>query len=65
MRVMKILIIIGALEAIPKVLVKKLEDLKISVRAKTIQTTAVLRSAKSSRDRRRLAVTHSPVIEHQ
>ena len=39
-------IIIGALETIPKGLVKEQEELEIRGRAQTIQTTALLRSAR-------------------
>ena len=46
MKVMVILIVIGALGTIPKVLAKRLEDLKIGGRVEIIQTAALLRSAK-------------------
>ena len=44
MKVTVVSIIIGALGTIPKGLVKGLKDLEIRGRAKTIQTTALLRS---------------------
>ena len=46
MKVMMIPIVIGPLGAIPKGLVKELEDLEIRGQVETIQTTAILRSAK-------------------
>ena len=39
-------IVIGALESIPKGLVKRLEDLETRRQIETIQTTALLRSAR-------------------
>ena len=44
MKVTVIPIITSALGMIPKCLIKKQEELKIGIRAKTIQTTALLRS---------------------
>ena len=41
--------VIGALGTIPRRLVKGLEDLKIRGQVKTIQTTALLRSARIQR----------------
>ena len=46
MKLMVILILIGALRTIPKGLVKELEDLEIRGQVETIQTTALLRSAR-------------------
>ena len=46
MKVTVIPIIIGALRTVSKGLVKRLEELEIGGRAKTIQTTALLRSAR-------------------
>ena len=44
MKVMEILFVFGALEAIPKGFAKELEDLEIRGQVKTIQTIALLRS---------------------
>ena len=69
MKVTIIPIVIGALGAVTKGLLKGLEDLEIRGREETIQTTALLRTAenteKSPGDLRRLAVTQSPVKDHQ
>ena len=46
MKVTVIPIVIGALGTITKVLVQGLEDLKIIGRVETIQTTALLKSAR-------------------
>ena len=46
MKVMVIPIVIGALGTIPKELVKGLDDLEIRGQVETIQTTALLRSAR-------------------
>ena len=43
---MKVTVIVGALETIPKRLVKGLEDFEIRGQIETIQTTTSLRSAK-------------------
>ena len=62
-------IVIGVLGTIPKGLVRELEEMEIGGRAKTIQTTALLKIGqnieKSPGDLRRLAVTQAPVREHQ
>ena len=42
-------IVIGALGTIPEILLKRLEDLELTGRGETIQTTALLRSARISR----------------
>ena len=58
----------SALEMIPKGLEKRLEELEIRGRIKTIQTAVVLRSTrtlKSPGDLRRLAVTQTPVKDYQ
>ena len=62
MRVTVILAVIGALGTVSKVLERGLEELEIRGQSKTIQTTAFLRSA---RILRRLAVTPTPVKDHQ
>ena len=46
MKVTDIPIVIGALGTVTKTLIKGLEDLEIRERVETIQTTALLRSAK-------------------
>ena len=46
MKVTFILIVIGALGTVTKILIKGLEDLEIRRQVETIQTTALLRSAK-------------------
>ena len=46
MKVIVIPIVIGDLGTVTKVLVKGLEDLKITGRVETVQTTALLRLAK-------------------
>ena len=45
MKVTVIPIVIGALDIIPKGLIKWLKDMEIRVRVETIQITAILRSA--------------------
>ena len=45
MKVKIILIVIGALGTVPKGSLKRLEDLEITGRVETVQTTAILRSA--------------------
>ena len=65
-KVTMIPIVIDALGTVTKELVKGLEDLEIRRRVETIQTTALLRSArilKYSEDLRRLGVTQAPVKE--
>ena len=46
MKATVILIVIGALGTVTKGLVEGLEDLKITGRVETVQTTALLRSAR-------------------
>ena len=46
MKLMVISIVIGALETIPKGLIKRLENLEIRRQAESIQTTTLLRSAR-------------------
>ena len=61
-------IVIGAFDTVTKGLLKGLEDLEVGGRVETIQTKALLRPArieKSSEDVRRLAVTQTPVKDHQ
>ena len=62
-----ILIVIGALVTVNKVLVQELEDLEITGRVETVQTTVWLRSTRilSLRDLRRLVLTQTPVKDHQ
>ena len=63
-----ILIVIGALGTVTKLLVQGLKGLEIRVRVETIQTTALLRSARILRspgDLKSLAVTQTPVKDHQ
>ena len=57
-------IVIGALGTVTKGLLKGLEDLEVSRWVETIQTTALLRTT-SPGDLRRLAVTQTPVKNHQ
>ena len=69
MKVTVIPIVIGALGKIPKGLLKRLEDLEIGGQVETIQTTALLRLARILsrvlQILRRLAVTQTPVRNHQ
>ena len=62
-------IVIGALGTITKGLLKGLEDLEVGERVETIQTTALLRTARILRrvleTCQRLAVTQTPVKNHQ
>ena len=56
-------IVIGAFGTVAK---QGLEDLEVADRVETIQTTALLKTARIlKRDLRRLAVTQSPVKDHQ
>ena len=53
---------------VTKGLLKRLEDLEVGGRVETIQTTALLRTARILRspgDLRRLAVTQTPVKNHR
>ena len=62
MKVIVILIVIGALGTIPKGLVKGLEDLEIRGQVETMETTKNCQNTeKSHGDLRRLAVTQTPV----
>ena len=65
MKVTIIPIVIGAFGTVTKGLLKGLEDLEVGGRVGTIQTTALLKTEKSPGDLRRLAVTQSPVKDHQ
>ena len=61
MKVTMIAIVIGALSTVTKGLIQGLEELEIRGRVGTIQTTALLRTARIVR---RLAVTQTPVKNH-
>ena len=63
MKMTVIPIVIGALST--KGLIQGLEDLKIRGQQETIQTTALLRSARILRKSRRLAVTQTPVRNYR
>ena len=69
MKVTIIPIVIGAFGTVTKGLLKGLEDFEVDGRVETIQTTTLLRNGqnteKSPRDLRRLAVTQTPVKNHQ
>ena len=68
MKVTIVPIVIGAFDTITKGLLKGLEVLEFGGRAKTIQMTALLNgqnTEKSPEDLRRLAVTQTPVRNHQ
>ena len=68
MKVTIIRIVISAFGTVTKELLKEREDLKVGGRVKTIQTTALSRTARilsCPGDFRRLAVTQSPVKYHQ
>ena len=59
-------IVIGALGTVTKGLLKGLEDLEVGGLVETIQTTKLLRTARIMRRvLRRLAVTQTPVKDHQ
>ena len=59
-------IVIGALGTVTKELLKGLEDLEVGGGVETIQTTALLRTARILRRvLRRLAVSQTPVKNHQ
>ena len=65
-KVMIIPIVIGALGTVNEGLVKRLKNLEIRGRMETIQTTALLRLVRILRRvLKRLAVTQSPVKDHQ
>ena len=66
MKVILILIVIDVLGMILKDLVRDLEKLKIEGQAKTIQITKISQDTeKSPGDLRRLAVTQTPMKNHQ
>ena len=69
MKVTIIPIVIGAFGIVTKGLLKRLEDLEVGRRVETIQTTALFENGqnteKSPGDLRRLAVTQTPVKNHQ
>ena len=61
-------IVIDAFGTVTKGLLRGLDDLEVGGREETIQTTALLKTArieKSPGDWRRLAVTQTPVKNHQ
>ena len=69
MKVTIIPIVIGAFGTVTKGLLKGLEELDVGGRVETIQTTAITENCqnteKSDGDLRRLAITQSPVKDHQ
>ena len=68
MQVTIIPIVIGAFGKVTKGLLKGLEELEVGGRMETIQTTALLRTARILRrvmEMRRFAVTQIPVKNHQ
>ena len=69
MKVTIIPIVIGAFGTVIRGLLKGLEDMEIRGRVETIQTTTLLKMVrilrKSPGDLRRLAVTQTPVKDHQ
>ena len=68
MKVTIVPVVIGALGTVTKGLLKGLEDLEIGGQVETIQTAALRRTARietSPGDLRRLAVTQTPVKNHQ
>ena len=69
MKVTIVPIVIGALGTVTKGLLKGLEDLEVGGRIETIQTTALMRTVRILRrvleTCRRLAVTQTPVKNHQ
>ena len=69
MKVTFILIVIGVLDTVTERLIKDLEDLEIRGRVGTIQSTAFAEisqnTEKSLGNFRRLAVTQTPVKDHQ
>ena len=61
-------IVIDAFGTVTKGLLKGMEDIEVGGRVETIQTTELLRTArteKSPRDLKRLAVTQTSVKDHQ
>ena len=65
MKVMVIPIVIGTLGTILKGLIRGLEELEKLAQADTIHIEVGQNTKKSPRDLRRLAVTQSPIKEHQ
>ena len=68
MKVTIIPIVIGAFGTVTKGLLKGQEDLEVGGRVETVQITALLsieNTEKSPGDLRRLAVTQTPVKDHQ
>ncbi len=67
MKVTIVPIVIGTLGTETKGLLKGLKDLEVGGRVETIQMTALLKTATilSPGDLRRLAVTQTPVKDHQ
>ena len=67
--IIMLIIISSMLSMVSKWLVQRLEDMEIRGQEETIQTTALLRSARNTKkspgDLRRLAVTQAPVENHQ
>ena len=61
MKVKVILIVVGALRTFPKSLQKRLEELEISERIETNQTTALQNTEKSPGDLKRLDADQTPV----
>ena len=62
MKVSVVPIVIGAFGTVTEGLLKGLDDLEVGGRGETIQTTALLKTA---RILRRLGVTQTPVKNHQ
>ena len=60
-----ILIVIGALDTVTKRLVKGLEDLEITERVETVQTTALLSPSRILSRVWGLGVTQTPVRKYQ
>ena len=70
MKVINIPVVISAQGTVTKGLIQVLEDLKITGQVETIQTNALLRLARQNTKKtpgalRRLAVTQTPVKDHQ
>ena len=68
MQVTIVPIVIDAFGSVTKRLLKELEDLEVDGRVETIQTTVLLKTARILRshgDLRRLAVTQTPMKNHQ
>ena len=65
MQVTIIPIVIGAFGTVTKGLLKGLEDLEVGGRVETIQTTALLRTARILRRVQERPVTQTPVKNHR